>query len=410
MSFYTGKYNGKTQCHITKGAHDISSMRGAPFSNTVFHTDINYLDYKIFNLSNYTSVNTTLESASGDRAVKCYKITGELSNYIFSSKYAWSIYDKYNGKIYHDTNFFTLIYGVFTTETIPPVDSCLWTDNPNKKITVNATKCATVSFPKQTYQDGYEWIVTDKNKNLEIIVWGLKDTGTLSSLYSQDRTGEIRINKSMFNVGGYDVINMKYLSPNMLNTIDIKLNNEGSGNSFQLINSISKNNSIEIISNSIKTEIKKGGHTILSSDVGSTMLDSSGSVTSNTTWVYSGDKNSGTTWTHWQNLFSKTFQVGEVVVLLLKPTIDGTWNPCTDVANSLRGTAYSSSMVIKYNEGYICDLSSYRRDDNLIIRNKQFYGSNGKILIKNEMIISSSYSGQAGMTSFGGIVTAHSLK
>ncbi len=410
MSFYTGKYNGKTQCHITKGAHDIIAMRGVPFASTVFHSDIRYLDYKIFSLSDYASVDTTLESYSGDKAVKCYKITEELATLMFSNKYAWSLYDTYNKGIYHDTNFFTLVYGVMTTESIPPVDSCLWTNDPYKKITVNVVKCATISFPKQTYQNGYEWIVTDKSKNLRIIVWGLKDTGVLSPLYSQDRTGEIHINKSMFDVGGYDVINMKYLSPNILNTVDTKLENEGTGNSFQFINSTSKNNSIEIVSNNLKTEVKKGGHTILSSNVGSAMLDSSGSVTSNTTWVYSGDKNSGTTWTHWQSLFSKTFQVGEVVVLLLKPTIDGNWNPCTDKTNSLKGTAYSSSMVIKYNEGYICDLSSYRRDDDLLIRTKQFYGQNGKILIKNEMIISSNYAGQAGMTSFGGIVTAHSLK
>ena len=112
MSFYAGNFNRKKQCHITKGQHDINVMRGGPLKY-VFHTDITYLDFKEFSLSNYSPYNTVFNTAilaNGNEAyspkdVTIYYISGDLWNYI-QGNYSWIIYDNSNKKILNNLGFF----------------------------------------------------------------------------------------------------------------------------------------------------------------------------------------------------------------------------------------------------------------------------------------------------------------
>ena len=63
MSFFTGKPSGSSMCHITKGQHNRNTMAGAPFDATVFHTDINYLEYRMYDLSDYRTSDRTHNAA-----------------------------------------------------------------------------------------------------------------------------------------------------------------------------------------------------------------------------------------------------------------------------------------------------------------------------------------------------------
>ena len=120
MSFYAGKYNNKRQCHITRGQHDITTMRGGTGSATVFHTDIKYIDHAVENVGASDGTVSYADDYTGVvyTAYKYY-LSDNIKNMI-SSGYSFFIIDKstnkyvYEGALIQSTSYYTSPYASAT--------------------------------------------------------------------------------------------------------------------------------------------------------------------------------------------------------------------------------------------------------------------------------------------------------
>ncbi len=257
MSFYTGKYNGKELCHITKGQHDITVMRGIPFSNTVFHTDIKYVDYVVEPLG--ASDGYVVYNQDSTKAYYYY-MSQAIKDKI-SAGYSFFIYDE-------STNRYAY-------------EGCLIESSGYRSV---SDMCQLVDFYTDTTSRASEDINTQRvyckknTSNFVFIFYGIHYNGNVQSIFSQNRTGDIRINRTTFNVGGYDVLNFPYMNPNVLNAVDKKIYSSDGTMVMQLINSEPKNPGMQLDVDGANTTIKAGGHTVITTNVGSTLIELANSV------------------------------------------------------------------------------------------------------------------------------------
>lgn len=373
MSFYTGNYQRNKICHITKGQHDIETMRGAPFSDTVFHTDITYMDYKLFDLSQYSTFSGTFNDTYLQeyvKSVKLYKIEGELYTHIFTNDMAWSLYDNVTHKIYHNPGFFGIRASSSYPQAysnLPATDSALWahTGNDVHDFSVPGDDFCVKNVPKQGAVTGYPWLVTEAGRNLTMIVWGATNSGTITPFTSQNRAGDILINRTTFLVGSYDILNMKYLSPSAINNADLDMDNEGTNNDFQLVNSVPRSGGIEIVTNSDETYITNGGSKILTTNMGSSLVDIVGNYTKTLTAGINLSVSNGQSKDHWGLACDGTFSNNDpffITIRFLTDNDGGFFRECPGVIVTPIVSKASSAFVVKYNDGYICNLmdGSYR--------------------------------------------------
>jgi len=255
MSFYTGKYNGKELCHITKGQHDITTMRGAPSTPTVFHTDIKYVDYHIEPLGASDGSITYYT-----RTAYYYYMSQTIKDLI-NDGYSYFIYDKGLNKYAYE--------------------GCLIESSGYRSVSdmVQLADYYTDSTTRMSEDINTQRVYCKKNTaNLVFVFYGINYNGNVQHIFSQKRTGDIKINRTTFNVGGYDVLNFPYMNPNVLNTVDKKIYSSDGTMVMQLINSTPKNPGMQLDVDGNNTTIKAGGHTVISTDVGSTLIELSNSV------------------------------------------------------------------------------------------------------------------------------------
>ncbi len=256
MSFYTGKYNGSFKCHITKGAHDIVTMRGAPFSNTIFHTDIKYMDYLI---SDVGYPNETI-SAEGYPNAYGWTLTNEIKYYL-KQGYAYMMYDK---------SLKTLVNTAFIVEVPGNRNDTSLIDTVTQsefEITVNINRI-----------DECKLYGGSNGSLYAFVFYGVDRYGNTRAIRSQDRTGEIKINRNQFTVGDYDVLNFPYINPSYLNNVDYYYKSTLNKFGAQFINSVPKNPGLQLISKGGETTIKAGGQVVISTNGGNTGLNNSGKI------------------------------------------------------------------------------------------------------------------------------------
>ncbi len=318
MSFYTGKYNGSFKCHITKGQHDIVTMRGAPSTPTVFHTDIRYVDYVIEPLG------------ASDGSISYYTRTGyyynmsaNIKNYI-AAGYSFFVYDlsiqryAYEGILiesqwYRSVNDMVQLLDYYTDTTT----------RMNEDINAQRVYCK-----KNT-------------SNLIFVFYGIKYDGTKKNLLSQNRNGEIKINNTMFNVGGYDVLNFPYMNPNVLNAVDKKIYSSDGTFVVQLINSEPKGPGLNLISNKTETTIKAGGQTVITTAVGSSLIEFGESYNTYNTPRYTVTVGPG----QYKEVFHKCS--------------DAILSPGQVFSMGIYSSGFPSMRMLKYKEGDIQSLERY---------------------------------------------------
>jgi len=299
MSFYIGKPNGSVLCHLTKGQHTIEDMKSSPFSDTVFHTDIQYMDFKVFPLEgHYSRVDSKYNTryyydsstlANAGRDVKSYKITGELWDYLYTHKHAFILYDRTNNTIYNNKSFYNAVYHLYySTSYHVAVDSCVWSRYPydinmsRTYTTKNLVNCTFTSdrayrSHRSTAKDcpaqDFNWMVLDRSKNIEVIVLGYKINGTLAPFTNYNFSGDVHITNSGITAGSTDITEVKYIIPSVINSIDYSPLNTETNNRFQLVNSVPKSTNTRFVSNDSETYIMRGGHKVFTSNVGSSMVN-----------------------------------------------------------------------------------------------------------------------------------------
>lgn len=250
MSFYVGKYNGKIQCHITKGVHSIGVMRSEPSTPTIFHTDIKYIDYKI----------EMLGSSDGSvsyytRTAYYYYMSTAIKKYI-AAGYSFFIYDFSTQRYMYE--------GIL-------IESSSWRSISD--IVQLADYLTNVTH--RAYEDiNTQKVYCKKNSsNIGFVFYGVDINGYKKDLFSQDRSGEIKIKKDMFNVGGYDLLRFPYLNPNKINEIDQQIKSSDGTFVMQLINSAAKGSGMNLKSKVGETTITLGGHVVLTTNAASSLVE-----------------------------------------------------------------------------------------------------------------------------------------
>jgi len=278
MSFYAGKYNGKSQCHITQGSHSISKMRGAPGPGTVFHSDCKYLDYKVYTLtpaSNSVLNNTGVTEYHGygypDVPCSAFYLSNEIINYISNKNHAFGVYDLSGYQTDHTGDLSLKI-----APHIYPDFQGIW-------FSPTAVTATVARDDLSNSPDGKRYLIA-KRGNKRLIIWGINVNGTFQPLTNQNRSGAIYINRTNFKIGSSNIYDIKHLSPVIYNISDITIRESvNTANKSQLVGSTNRGSGLTISSKVGRTYIKKGDNLILDSNVGSKMLDNSTSQLRSTT-------------------------------------------------------------------------------------------------------------------------------
>jgi len=244
MSFYAGRERVGTvttrQCHITKGQHDIETMKGPPVADTVFHSDIKYVTYHMFN---YTS---SIRDANSDLSMFYYST--EALNLV-NAGYAYMFLDR-NGRCITNGASYNYWYK----------KGIVWTIEPSPFSGMEGSK-----FPY------YE--------NPRLIVFNFKFNGILTP--AVETASDIRIDKNQFIVNGINIVEQKYINSVRINNVDYTsqgytytnpftgvTDDEWTGE-FSFINSVeASGESVKFTSNNTVTKIENDGKVIITSEYG----------------------------------------------------------------------------------------------------------------------------------------------
>lgn len=303
MSFYIGKYTNSSRCHITKGDHNIDLMRGAPFSDTVFHTDVQYITHTKYDR---TSVVVARYGYVADTQAQYESlcIPGYVSS--FSSEcidkiaagYAyvvvmddgtmWLPYlvpgqwvqDWYSGDWFYapddpDLGWDWLEYhGIGPIWCTDPIETSWgpWLmsgggNNPYDSLSTipiyQYDDCPNQEGPRtKIFQEGTSDTVRS------IIIFNFKFDGTYEAYPGLPSSPDISINSQIFDVGGTDISKLKMLSTAPVNNIDMKLYTPGTDQkTLQIINEIlpvGESSSFSSYNN--VSSLSRNGKTIISSE------------------------------------------------------------------------------------------------------------------------------------------------
>ena len=240
MSLYVGKEEtGVGVLHLTNGDTSLTSIKSGILSNTVFHSLLKYTTWNEHTLTPITresgNVFLRLDSSvaadiGANRRLFLVSIDGTIVQYISQVYNFDGIYGWRNG------GWFGQWYG-------------------------GGTKL----YSESAIPDGghYDYLPPAgmNLSNSKLYILNLTDTGYLPI---STPTNDIRISKSNIIVRGVDLLNLRYVSPNQINSVDTILNL--GGRSLQLINSYTFSPStLSLISNRVEASIYRNGQAIFTS-------------------------------------------------------------------------------------------------------------------------------------------------
>lgn len=240
MSLFIGKDNSNNSIlHLTQGATILTDMKNGVLSNTVFHSNLTYATWSRHTL-------TPVVRESGNTFLRLdANVAADIG---------------YNRKL-----FFVVINGSmiqYTTQALN-FDNIYWLRNGGwfgKWIGGGYSQY----YESATPYAGYIDYLPPNKANLAgsyLYVLNLTDSAYLGvPVYNTS----IIINNGSIIVKGVDLLNLQYIAPKRINTVDTVFS---FGNAeIQLINSnISGNERLEIISNSAESSIYKNRQVVFSS-------------------------------------------------------------------------------------------------------------------------------------------------
>lgn len=311
MSIFLGKNNGNPLCHITSGVNTLAELKGSPRSNTIFHSDLQYIEYKLYTCT-FQKGNVFFRE-EGYRMIdytyflyqRCY--LGSASLYSIPSEALTAIS---NGQA-----FIILVNGV-ARGTFAPKGQPLYYTNGNgvRSKSVPYTMAFNYFFDTTAgtlvnniwwIEDSHwSWYPTSTFKYLalmnvsagdavEIVVANFSINGFVNPT---NFSGSITLNSSTLQFGSTRLEQLKHLSFTTINSIDRVIDLGGfSGYSPQLIGSISSTGITSIVSNPNYIKLMVNGKYLVDSTKGSFGV---GIKTPKQHFYYSG-----TTINKYQNIF-----------------------------------------------------------------------------------------------------------
>lgn len=230
MSIFIGKDNlNNPLLHITKTSKSASAMKTGVVSDTVFHSDLGYIEYE-----NYACTIV-------DSGVSYASIPTEALNLIVSNKRMYFFVYQLSSGVY--TQYLSVI-----------------ANTPGNAYFYNSALSAYGYYPSSTY---YRLrLPVSGVLSCYICIVNIDDNGFIPRTLPQN---DIRIGAGDFIVKGVDLLDYKYIQSSTINDQDIAFQ-VNSNETFQLINSVPSVETIEIKGSPIKQEILKGNKVIFTTE------------------------------------------------------------------------------------------------------------------------------------------------
>ena len=240
MSLYVGKdANGAGVMHLTQGPTELSSMKSGILSNTVFHSSLKYVTW-----TEYPLTPVVRENGSTFLRLDMYVAADIGANRRLFIVSIGGVVIQHVTQVYNFDNVYSWRNGGWFGA---------WYGGGNQYYNES-------SVPDGGHYDYLPPAGMDLS-NSKLYVLNLTDTGYLPI---STPANDIRVSRASIVVRGVDLLNLKYISPNQINSVDTVLNL--GGRSLQLINSYTFSPSVlSLISNRSETSIYKNGQAIFTS-------------------------------------------------------------------------------------------------------------------------------------------------
>lgn len=228
MSLYIGKDNSNTATfHLTSSIDDLARLKLGPYTNTVFHSNLQYLSYKVYTPLSSEYIPDTIKDSTS------YYVGG------ISITVSQDFIDTFNS---NNTRFYFILldnsdtglrYSFYKDGDRSPRYSppfCMWYSSPPSASTNNGLYKGETPYPTNTNRYGY--ICSSYNtSNIKLIVTNYTDDGVL---FNYKINNNISITKSSFTIGGVDISSYPYITKYIINNIDTIINLNGT--QYQLCN------------------------------------------------------------------------------------------------------------------------------------------------------------------------------
>ena len=250
MSFYLGTGGNGKIMHITKNSHDAIPMQGGILSDTVFHSDLPYITYSVYEAEEYVDYfrNGWYNTTSFKMPSACVAdiLSNDKAYFVLVGNTVLLSCDFYTAEIPFGSNISKGVYiGTWYASHGYAGSEQIYYDD---------------YVPTTTSGYLYKKIQGSGKRDIKIVVLNVTSTGVyIPPVFTST---DILVKGSGISVKGIDLLNYKYISPTVVNNSDFVFSNAIS--SFQLVNSV-PGSSLDLVSNSSKTEISIDGKIIFSS-------------------------------------------------------------------------------------------------------------------------------------------------
>jgi hypothetical protein len=221
--------------HITQGQNTSSEMKSGVLSNTVFHSDLPYIKIKKYSATKVLpQVGNALAAAEIDSTLAGeLDASGQMYFFVVDGRF----YDKFFAHDYYAwLNPQTYAFGV-------------WSSSGSSSYSISPTAV------KNTYNFGEDFTTVDfYTVNMY--------NGLVTS--PSDGSSDIRLNGDDLVINGVDLADFTYMSENQINQVDDIV--DVSGTDIQFVGNNIVGTGMEIKSNSLKSEVKKSGVPLFTTD------------------------------------------------------------------------------------------------------------------------------------------------
>ena len=370
MSFYLGNDNSNNNVmHITKNGHSAADMRSGVLTDTVFHSDLPYITYSVYEAEEYVDyyLNGLHNTTSFKMPSACVAdiLSNDKAYFVIVGTSVLLSCDSYIAKVPFGSNI-TVRVGIGT-----------WYYSHG------------YAGAEQIYYDDYVHTTTSGylykkiqgsgKRGIKVVVLNVTRTGVyIPPVFTST---DILVKGSGILVKGIDLLNYKYISPAVVNSSDFVFSNTNS--SFQLVNSV-PGSSLGLVSNSSKTEISIDGKIIFSSLYAKRAVY--GNVSYFSANYHSDPDNSpaaiyeeflvqGGVRTYYR-LSNELFQNGENFLFQFSKPIASVYE---------YASPYFASGLLTYAEGYLFSLY-YANTAAAVITAWSVYGHNGTLCLTSEVL------------------------
>jgi len=266
MSLFIGKDDSNNNVlHVSSDESTLAKLKSGPYELTSFHSNLQYLSYKIYEpVSSYyipdTIANSTGYYVGGIAVTMPNDFILEFSS--IPTRFYFILLDN------SDTLLRYSFYPSGSRDTMYNPPFCMWYSSTPSAGTNNGLYKGETPYP--TSSNIYGYICSSVNtSNIKIVVTNYSDTGVLFN--SKLNNNNIDITRDSFLIGGIDISSYPYITRHILNPIDTSIDLNGS--TYQLCNNNSEGTFD--LSTTGHVELKVGGKTIIDSRYNNNLLSNS---------------------------------------------------------------------------------------------------------------------------------------